>query len=114
VPVRCWTEPSRRRRARGRLEALLLRSLAGPEARASLVRFCDEQEGPFRPTTARGQGDVDEVDIAVQIIKPTFATWALPGHTDIFNPVDSIVASVRYANHTYGSFDNIAYTKQGY
>lgn len=50
----------------------------------------------------------------MQFIKPTFATWALPGHTDIFNPVDSIVASVRYANHAYGSFDNIAYTKQGY
>ena len=50
----------------------------------------------------------------MQFIEPTFQTWALPGHTDIFNPVDSIVASVRYANHAYGSFETIAYTKQGY
>ncbi|MEZ0064612.1 hypothetical protein ABIA32_000600 [Streptacidiphilus sp. MAP12-20] len=50
----------------------------------------------------------------MQFIKPTFATWALPGHTNIMNPVDSIIASVRYANHTYGAFENIAYTKSGY
>jgi hypothetical protein len=50
----------------------------------------------------------------MQLIEPTFKTWALPGHTDIMNPVDSIIASVRYANHTYGSFDKIAYTKHGY
>ena len=56
-----------RHQARARLEVLLLRSLAGPEARASLARFCDEQEGPFRPTTTRGQGEVGEVDIDAQI-----------------------------------------------
>ena len=39
-----------------------------------------------------------------------FAEWALPGHTDIMNPVDSIIAAVRYANDRYGSFDVIAYT----
>ena len=50
----------------------------------------------------------------LQTIKPTFSTWSLPGHTNIFNPVDSIVAGVRYANHQYGSFDKVAYTKAGY
>ncbi len=50
----------------------------------------------------------------MQMIEPTFDTWALPGYTDIMNPVDSIIASVRYANYTYGSFNNIAYTTGGY
>ena len=50
----------------------------------------------------------------MQMIQPTFDQWALPGYTDIMNPVDSIVASVRYANYTYGSFDNIAYGTNGY
>jgi hypothetical protein len=50
----------------------------------------------------------------VQTIKPTFARYSLPGHKDIMNPVDSIIAGVRYANATYGDFTKIAYTKSGY
>jgi hypothetical protein len=50
----------------------------------------------------------------IQTIKPTFAEWSLPGHKDILNPVDSIIAGVRYANDRYGSFEHIAYGKQGY
>lgn len=50
----------------------------------------------------------------IQTIKPTFAAWSLPGHRDILDPVDSIIAGVRYANDRYGSFETIAYGKQGY
>ncbi|MHA6765160.1 transglycosylase SLT domain-containing protein [Streptacidiphilus sp. PAMC 29251] len=50
----------------------------------------------------------------IQTIKPTFAEWSLPGHKDILDPVDSIIAGVRYANDRYGSFDSVAYGKQGY
>jgi hypothetical protein len=50
----------------------------------------------------------------IQTIKPTFAEWSLPGHKDILNPVDNIVAGVRYANDRYGSFEHVAYGKQGY
>jgi soluble lytic murein transglycosylase-like protein len=50
----------------------------------------------------------------LQVIDPTFATYALPGHMDIWNPVDNIIAGVRYANATYGAFENIAYGKSGY
>ena len=50
----------------------------------------------------------------LQTIKPTFAEYALPGHTNILNPVDSIIAGVRYADARYGSFTEIAYTKSGY
>lgn len=50
----------------------------------------------------------------IQTIKPTFASYSLPGHRDILDPVDSIIAGVRYANDRYGSFETIAYGKQGY
>lgn len=50
----------------------------------------------------------------LQLIRPTFAQWSVPGHKDILSPVDSIIAGVRYANDRYGSFEKIAYTKAGY
>lgn len=50
----------------------------------------------------------------LQTIKPTFNQWSLPGHKDILNPVDSIIAGVRYANARYGSFEAVAYGTQGY
>ncbi|GAA1403281.1 hypothetical protein GCM10009639_47870 [Kitasatospora putterlickiae] len=50
----------------------------------------------------------------LQTIRPTFDTYALPGHRDILNPVDSIIAGVRYANATYGSFESIAWNEGGY
>jgi len=50
----------------------------------------------------------------LQTIKPTFDRWCLPGHEDILSPVDSIIAGVRYANDRYGSFEHVAYSKQGY
>lgn len=39
----------------------------------------------------------------MQTIDPTFNRWALPGHKDIWNPVDNIIAGVRYAIERYGS-----------
>ncbi|WP_433353221.1 WXG100 family type VII secretion target [Microtetraspora malaysiensis] len=39
----------------------------------------------------------------MQTIDPTFNTWSLPGHKDIYNPVDNIIAGVRYAIARYGS-----------
>ncbi|WP_051836515.1 LysM peptidoglycan-binding domain-containing protein [Streptomyces sp. NRRL WC-3742] len=50
----------------------------------------------------------------LQTIRPTFDTYALPGHRDILNPVDSIIAGVRYANAKYGSFESIAWNEGGY
>lgn len=43
----------------------------------------------------------------MQTIDSTFDEYALPGHTDIWNPVDNIVAGVRYALSRYGSLDNV-------
>jgi hypothetical protein len=43
----------------------------------------------------------------VQTIDSTFNAWALPGHTDIWNPVDNIIAGVRYALGRYHNLDQV-------
>ncbi|MEU0507591.1 transglycosylase SLT domain-containing protein [Nocardia sp. NPDC005998] len=43
----------------------------------------------------------------MQTIDPTFNAYALPGHRDIWNPVDNIIAGVRYAIARYGSVSDV-------
>jgi WXG100 family type VII secretion target len=43
----------------------------------------------------------------MQTIDPTFNSHKLPGHGDIYNPVDNIIAGVRYAIERYGSVSNV-------
>lgn len=43
----------------------------------------------------------------MQVIDPTFKAWSLPGHGDILDPVDNIIAGVRYSIGTYGSLSNV-------
>ncbi len=43
----------------------------------------------------------------MQTIDSTFNSYSLPGHKDIWNPVDNIVAGVRYALARYGTLDNV-------
>ncbi|MBU3066846.1 transglycosylase SLT domain-containing protein [Nocardia sp. NEAU-G5] len=43
----------------------------------------------------------------MQCIDSTFNSYAVPGHTDIWNPVDNIVAATRYSIATYGGLDNV-------
>ncbi|MFE3445387.1 transglycosylase SLT domain-containing protein [Nocardia sp. NPDC059180] len=43
----------------------------------------------------------------MQTIDPTFNAYSLPGHKDIWNPVDNIIAGVRYSIDRYGSVSNV-------
>ncbi|WP_431941207.1 transglycosylase SLT domain-containing protein [Nocardia grenadensis] len=43
----------------------------------------------------------------MQTIDPTFNSYSLPGHGDIWNPVDNIIAGTRYAIDRYGSLGNV-------
>jgi hypothetical protein len=43
----------------------------------------------------------------MQCIDSTFNSHALPGHGDIWNPVDNIIAGVRYSIDRYGSVSNV-------
>ena len=49
----------------------------------------------------------------MQTIQPTFNAYALPGHTNIYNPVDNIIAGARYAAARYGSLDNVVAARCG-
>lgn len=43
----------------------------------------------------------------MQCIDPTFQSNKLPGHGDIYNPVDNICAGVKYSISRYGSLSNV-------
>ncbi len=43
----------------------------------------------------------------MQTIDPTFNAHALPGYQNVWNPVDNIMAGIRYAEDRYGSVDNV-------
>ncbi|MEV4311741.1 transglycosylase SLT domain-containing protein [Actinocrispum sp. NPDC049592] len=43
----------------------------------------------------------------MQCIDPTFNSYKIAGHNDIWNPVDNICAGVNYAISRYGSLDNV-------
>lgn len=43
----------------------------------------------------------------LQVIGSTFDEYKLSGHDDIYDPVDNIIAGVRYALSRYGSIENV-------
>jgi hypothetical protein len=43
----------------------------------------------------------------MQTIDPTFNSYAVPGHGNVWNPVDNILAGTNYALHRYGSLSNV-------
>ena len=43
----------------------------------------------------------------MQTIGPTFNAYKLPGHDNIRDPIDNIIAGVRYAISRYGSISNV-------
>ena len=43
----------------------------------------------------------------MQTIGPTFNSYAIPGHKNILDPVDNMVAGIRYAVDRYGSLQNV-------
>lgn len=43
----------------------------------------------------------------MQTIDSTFNAYKIPGHDDIWNPVDNAIASIRYAIARYGSLANV-------
>lgn len=84
---------------------------SGSQLNASAVQNIIQRESGGNPTAvnhsdsnaAAGHPSMG----LMQIIQPTFNSYALPGHTDIYDPVDNIIAGVRYATATYGSLSKV-------
>ncbi len=53
------------------------------------------------------QGDTEHAEGVMQVLPTTFTAHALPGLRDIWQPLDNIVASIRYIAGRYGSPDAI-------
>ncbi|MBF9069610.1 transglycosylase SLT domain-containing protein [Streptacidiphilus fuscans] len=87
-----------------------------PPADAIAARAMTESSGnPSAENLWDGNAAAGTPSIGLlQVIQPTFDTYALPGYSNIWNPVDNIIAAVRYANARYGAFENIAYGTSGY
>ena len=49
----------------------------------------------------------------LQTIDPTFNAYKLPGHDDIFNPVDNAIAAIRYMIAEYGSVEAVLGPRAG-
>jgi len=78
-----------------------------PEAIATIIRH--ESSGDpdavnnWDANAARGTPSIG----LMQTIAPTFDRWHLPGHGEIRDPVDNIIAGVRYAVDRYGSVSRV-------
>jgi hypothetical protein len=49
----------------------------------------------------------------MQMLPSTFRAFAVPGHTDITNPLDNVIASIRYIQARYGSPSNTPWLTGG-
>lgn len=99
-----------------------LQLLGYPPSYAAGIYHQIMHESHGDPTITQGNiGDINNAtgNLArgiMQVTPTTFAQWALPGHTDILNPVDNIAAGSKYAMAKYGPswFNDGPQHEQGY
>ena len=77
-------------------------------ADVALIAQYESGGSPYAINTTDSNAVAGHPSISVmQTIRGTFNAHALPGHYDIFNPVDNIIAAVRYAQDQYGGLENV-------
>jgi SLT domain-containing protein len=74
-----------------------------PEHIATIISY-ESAGNPSAVNNADGNAARGTPSMGImQTIGPTFDRWALPGHRNILDPVDNIIAGCRYAIARYGS-----------
>lgn len=91
------------------IEALRLAGHQPIDSEINYARAMVKQESTFNA------GAVNRTDINArhkrpskgwaQVIDSTFRSFHVPGHNDIWNPVDNLAAAIRYADYKYGQHD---------
>ena len=75
-----------------------------PPGWAQGLRAIAEHESGFDATATNTQAAVGGEHAAglMQMLPSTFRAHAAPGHADIYNPVDNLIAAIRYIGARYG------------
>jgi soluble lytic murein transglycosylase-like protein len=78
-----------------------------PQSWASGLQTIAEHESGLDPKAFNGNdrtasGGSQTVAGLMQMLPSTFAAHAQPGHNDIFNPVDNLIAAIDYIRGRYG------------
>lgn len=98
------------------IEALRATNQFGPARFAAMKKqaFIESGYDPnARNTSAAGIAAGGPVGF-MQTVPNTFKAWAMPGRTNILDPVDNGIAAIRYVIDKYGGIENIWPTKAGY
>ena len=82
-----------------------------PQSWAAGLRTIAEHESGLNPRAFNGNdhtasGASQTVVGLMQMLPSTFAAHALPGHNDISNPVDNLIAAIGYIRGRYGDPSN--------
>ncbi len=82
-----------------------------PATWAPALKTIAQHESGFNPAAVNGNdpvggGKYQRVVGLMQMLPSTFAAHAAPGHADIHNPVDNLIAAIRYIQRRYGDPSN--------
>lgn len=80
--------------------------LLDPAALAIIIQH-ESSGNPRAINRSYNPGGAGHPSGLMQTIPTTFRAHAMPGHGDIWNPVDNIMAGARYAVGRYGSVSNV-------
>jgi hypothetical protein len=92
-------------------EALQLAGVPVTDANLRAVNLIVEKESSWNPNVVNNWDSNAAKGTPskglMQTIGPTFNAYAIPGHKNILDPIDNMVAGIRYAVDRYGSLQNV-------
>jgi hypothetical protein len=100
------------------IQALAANGLStSPDMVAKILRQIETESGGNEKAVQGDIGDINNItgDLAkglMQTISATFNAYKFPGHGDIFNGYDNLLAALNYAKHRYGA--SLSFLGQGH
>ena len=92
-------------------QALTLSGVPATDANLAAVNLIVQHESGWNPNVVNNWDSNAAAGTPskglMQTIGPTFNSYSLPGHKNILNPLDNMIAGIRYAVSRYGSLQNV-------